>query len=181
MTVYFLDNNLILVNNKKVINKKVKSINKGYIINRDLFINEFLGIVKKEKIKIKLLNSRVIVIKNTYFREADIFFIENIMNEIGFLKVDFLDIRNFWEKDNVYVELNTNYMIINFDKGLYFDLDYFKDIPKIITYFKETFNKDIYLYGTNKNIVNIRIKNKLIYYFDNYDTFIVDNILKLEK
>ena len=53
MIIFWADNELYIVNNKDIINYKLKSINKGYIINKELFINEFSKIIKKEKIKLK--------------------------------------------------------------------------------------------------------------------------------
>ena len=37
----------------------------------------------------------------------------------------------FLEDKYTYIEVNNTYMVINLDKGIYFDLEYFKDIPKI--------------------------------------------------
>ena len=55
MLVYVVDNIINVIYKKQVYTGKFKSINKGYIINKDEFMNEFLKFLKKEKIKGKRL------------------------------------------------------------------------------------------------------------------------------
>ncbi len=181
MILFIEDNKLFIINKKVVHDYKCKSINKGFIINKDMFINEFLKIIKKEKIKLKMLGNDIKIVKNSYFKEADIYYLENILNELGFLKIEYIDIKDFFKDEATYIEVNNTYMIINLDEGLYLDLDYYKDIPKILNYFNVLLNKNIVFFGLNKNIPFIKVMNKDVFYMDNYQNYIPESLLKVEK
>ena len=180
MFIFLSDNEIFIINKQKIINNKLKSISKGYIINKDEFINEFGKLLKKEKIKLKILASNIKIIKNSYFKKADLFYFENIFNELGFGKIEFLDIKELFNKEATYIEINNTYLVIN-DLGLYLDLNYYKDIPRIIEYFADLLNDKIILYGLNKIIPLIKLKNKEVFYVDNYLKFIPDSLLKVNK
>lgn len=85
------------------------------------------------------------------------------------------------ESNATYIEINEEYMVINLDKGVYLDLEYFKDIPQILEYFKAYFKEDVVLFGTNKNIAQIKMKNKFLYHLENSATYINDSLLKVKK
>ena len=176
MTIYLVDNIINLIYKKRLIQSKFKSVDKGYIINKDLFMNEFGKLIKSAKIKGKFLGFNIEVINNSYFSVSDTFFMENIFLELGFLKVIFKNINDFFD-NKTYIEVNNTYMVINLDKGIYLDLDYFKDIPKILEYFKDIIKEDIVLFGVNKKIPEIKLVNRDIYYLQNKETFIIDNLL----
>ncbi|MDE5539476.1 MAG: hypothetical protein K2J20_03210, partial [Bacilli bacterium] len=67
------------------------------------------------------------------------------------------------------------------NKGIMLDLDYFKDIPYVLNYFQSYYKEDIILFGKNKNIPNIKVKDKNVYYFENYQDCITDSLLKVNK
>ena len=181
MIIFWADNELYIVNNKDIINYKLKSINKGYIINKELFINEFSKIIKKEKIKLKLLGNKIKIVKNSYFKESDLFYIEDIFNELGFLKIEYIDIKEFFREEGTFIEVNNSYLVLNIEDGIYLDLDYFKDIPRILNYFGEMIKKEIIFFGLNKNIPLLKVNNKDVYYMDNFQKFIPDSLLKIKK
>ena len=85
------------------------------------------------------------------------------------------------ESNATYIEINEEYMVINLDKGVYLDLEYFKDIPQILEYFKAYFKEDVVLFGTNKNIAQIKMKNKFLYHLENSATYINESLLKVKK
>lgn len=180
MIIYLCDNELFIINKKHIISNKLKSIDKGFIINKEEFINEFLKIIKKEKIKIKLLNNSIKIVNNTYFHSSDLFYLENIFNELGFEKIEFLDIKELLSDNATYLEINNTYLVIT-NEGIYLDLDYFKDIPKILEYFDKILKNKIILFGQNKIIPLIKVNNKEIFYFDNYQKFVLESLLKVEK
>ena len=179
MIIYIVDNEINIIDKQKVYTSKFKSINKGYIISKKDFMEEYVTFLKKEKIKSKLLNNKIEIIFNSFYTESDKFYFENIFLELGYLKVEFKNQLDILEDKYTYIEINNTYMVINLDKGIYFDLEYFKDIPKIIDYFN--YDKDIVLFGKNKNIRNIKLKNRNLYYIDKADTFIIDSLLKVNK
>ena len=117
--------------------------------------------------------------------ESDRFYLENIFVDLGYLKVEFKDINEILgvrDKENIlYVELDKGYMVVYLDRGIYLDLDFFQDIPKILQYFLEYFDRDIILFGTNKMVSQIKLKDKMVYYIDKPDTYIEKCLLKVKK
>lgn len=183
IVVFIVDDFINIVYNNRVINKKLSNvIDKGFIVNKSNFIEEFIKLSKKEKIKTKLFGEIITIVKNSFYSISDVAFIENIFNELGFLKVDYLDIKELFSlEDATFIEINNSYMVINFDIGLYFDLDYFKDIPRILDYFSLFIKEDLILFGTNKNIPKINVKNKKVYYYDNFENYIAESLLRVKK
>ena len=177
MLVYVVDNIINVIYKKQVYTGKFKSINKGYIINKDEFMNEFLKFLKKEKIKGKFWGTAIEIIDNSYFGVSDKFFLENIFLELGFIKVNFKNIKDLFLDDKTFIEVNNTYMVINLDKGIYLDLDYYKDIPKILDYFKDLIEKDIVLFGVNKKITEIKLRDRDVYYLQNREKYIIDSLL----
>ena len=165
MIIYLCDDELFIIDKKRIINNKLNSICKGLIVNKEMFINEFLKIVKKEKIKLKLLNNSIKIVNNTYFHSSDLFYIENIFNELGFEKIEFLDIKELLSDDVTYLEINNTYL----------------DIPRILDYFAKILKNKIILFGQNKIIPLIKVNNKEVFYIDNYQKFIPESLLKVEK
>lgn len=75
MTLFFVDDFLNIVYKDRVIQNKLKDIiSKGYIVDRSRFVEEFLKIIKKEKIKGKLFGDNINIVCNSYFSSSYIFF-----------------------------------------------------------------------------------------------------------
>lgn len=183
MIVYIVENSFHCVYKNRIISVDLKNcIQKGYIVNKEVFMQEFNKILKKEKIKTKLFGDNITFVNNGYFSIGDLFFLESIFNDLGFIKVDFLDIRELFPDMNViFVEVNESYIIIYLKDILYLDLTYFKDIPAILNSLKSFFDKDIAFFGLNKSIPNIHIKNVYSYYVENYKNYITQSLLKVKK
>ncbi len=183
LTLYFVDDVMYIFYKERVIDVRLSNIvSKGIIVDREKFIDEFTKILKKEKIKGKLFGDNIYVVKNVFYNVRDIFFLDSIFLELGFLKVIYLDIKKYISKNNTtYIEVNNSYMIIYVQDGIFLDLDYFKDLPRILDYFKNVYHGDLVLFGRNKNIPNIKLENKQIYYFENFSTYVVDGLLKVNK
>jgi len=183
IVVFIVDDFINVVYNNRVINKKLNNvIDRGFIVDKNSFIEEVIKLFKKEKIKTKLFGENIAIVKNSFYSVSDIAFITNIFNELGFLKVDYLDIKElFSSEDATFIEINNSYLVINLDKGLYFDLDYFKDIPRILDYFSLFIKEDLILFGTNKNIPKINVKNKKVYYYDNFENYVIKSLLRVKK
>lgn len=183
MIIYIVEDILHCVYKGRLISITLKNcIQKGYVMNKDNFIQEFNKMIKKEKIKTKLFGDNITFVNNGYFSKGDLFFIHNIFSELGFVKIDFLNIKEILPlMDVIYVEVNNTYMVIYLDKILYLDLSYFKDIPSIIYILKPFLNKDIAFLGLNKCIPNIHIKNICSYYIENYNIYITQSLLKVKN
>ena len=176
MIIFIVDDILKIIYKKRVIKCKLKDvIVKGRIVNKSSFMEEFMKIQKKEKIKLKFLGENIEVIKDSFYLVSDLAFIENIFLELGFNKVIFKDIKDYYEDKYSIIELNNSYMVV---KDLFLDLDYFKDIVTILDYLKDYIKKDLIFWGLNKNIPKIKLKNKNVYYYENYESYLEDKILK---
>ncbi len=180
--IFLVNDEIKLIYNNKMVSWKLKSIlEKGMIINKDKFMEEFLKLMTKEKIKNKFLGDNIVIVKNSFYNNRDLFYLENIFIELGFIKVIFKDIKDFFDISATYIEMEKDYFVINFDKGIFLDLDYFKNIDNILNYFKSLMEKNVVIFGTNEDIPHINIIGKKVYYFENYNTFIEDSLLKINK
>ena len=183
MIVYIVESSFHCVYKNRIISVDLKNcIQKGYIVNKEVFMQEFNKMLKKEKIKTKLFGDNITFVNNGYFSIGDLFFLESIFNDLGFIKVDFLDIRDLFPDMNViFVEVNESYIIIYLKDILYLDLTYFKDIPAILNSLKSFFDKDIAFFFLYKSIPNIHIKSVYSYYIENYKNYITQSLLKVKK
>lgn len=181
LVIYFCDNIIYILYNGKIIEKKLKSLKRGLVVNRTDFIENFENIIKKEKIKSSFFGDKIYVVKDVYFRESDLFYLENIFNDLGFVKVKFLNILDYFMEDYTYIGIFSNYIIFYLDKPVLLDLNYFKDFPKLIEYFEDYYNNYVILFGSNINIPNIHSNVINIYYIDNYKTYIPQSLLKVKK
>ncbi len=181
--LFLVEDILNIIYNNKSIEVVLKDIlYQGNIIDRAKFMEEFIKVLKKEKIKGKLFGDDVYIVLNSYYTVRDKYFLESVFLELGFLKVIWIPIKDVLpDEAAIYIEINNSYMVINLDKGLFIDLNYFKDIPKILMQFLDGDKSDIVLFGKNKNIPFIKLKNKNIYYFENYLHYITESLLKVKK
>lgn len=181
LIVYFCDNTVSIIYNTRVISQKLDSIYQGLVVDRIKFIESFIQILKKEKIKTKLFGDKIYIVKDAYFNGRDQFYLENIFLELGFVQVLFFDIHNLFECDYTYIGVFQDYIVFYLDKPVFLELYYFKDFPKLLSYFREYYQSYVVLFGTNKNILNINNLDFNIYYIDNYKDFIVKSLLKVKK
>lgn len=181
LIVYFCDNTVSIIYNTRVISQKLDSIYQGLVVERIKFIESFMQILKKEKIKTKLFGDKIYIVKDAYFNQRDQFYLENIFLELGFVQVLFLDIHKLFDANYTYIGIFQDYIVFYLDKPVFLELYYFKDIPKLLSYFKEYFASYIVLFGSNKNIPYINNLSFNIYYIDNYQDYIVKSLLKVKK
>ena len=181
LIVYFCDNIVSIIYNTRVISQKLDSIYQGLVVDRIKFIESFMQILKKEKIKTKLFGDKIYIVKDAYFNQRDQFYLENIFLELGFVQVLFLDIHKLFDANYTYIGIFQDYIVFYLDKPVFLELYYFKDIPKLLSYFKEYFQSYIVLFGSNKNIPYINNLSFNIYYIDNYKDYIVKSLLKVKK
>ena len=181
LIVYFCDNVVHIVYKREVISKKLDSISRGLVVNRTSFMESFLEILKKEKIKSKLFGDKIYIVKDVYLKPSDLFYLESIFADLGFIKVVFLDIKEYFNEDYTYIGIFQDYMVFYLDNSVFIDLKYFKDFPKLIEYFKDYYQKFVLLFGTNKNIPNIHSNLVYIYYIDDFQNYITQSLLKVKK
>lgn len=181
LIVYFCDNVIRIIYNGKVIDKKLDCVKWGRVVERTKFIDSFLEILKKEKIKSKLFGDKIYLVKDVYLQPSDLFYLESIFTDLGFVKVQFLDIKDYFNNDYTYVGVFQDYIVFYLDKPVVLDLYYFKDLPKLIEYFKNFYGKYVVLFGTNKNVSSVHSNSVNIYYIDDFYDYIVKSLLKVKK
>ncbi len=181
LVLYFCDDKINILYNGRVITKKLESIKNGLVVDRLNFMESFLDILKKEKIKSKLFGDKIYVVKDVYFNERDMFFLDTMFIELGFIKVIFWDIRKILDNNYTYIGVFKDYMVYYLDNPIVIRLDYFKDILKMIEYFKDYYRDYIVLFGSNDNILNMKSKILSLYYVDNYQNYITDSLLQVKK
>lgn len=183
MIIYFRDNTFYLVYKDKIIESTSKDcVKKGFLINKDLFIIEFTHMLKKERIKSKLFGSDITILKNSFYRESDCAFLENIFIELGFNKVLFMDMKDvLTDESATYIEINQSYFVVYLEDALYFDIKYFKDIPKILEYLKDNFKDYVILFGSSSLIPHIKVNGVVIYYLENPALSVLNSLLKVKK
>lgn len=183
MIVYFVEDIIYFIYKDRVIENQLKNIIcNGRIISKDLFMNAFLKIIKKEKIKGKIFGDKIVILKNSFYSNADLYFLESIFNELGYVKVEYLDMKDILPDESAtYIEINNHYMVIYLESAIYLDLNYFKDIPKILDYLKPHFKNYVILFGFNNIIPEVRVKNLDVYYLENPQKFILNSLLKVKK
>ena len=181
LIVYFCDNMIQIVYNGKVIEKKLDSIYQGLVIDRTSFMENFLSILKKEKIRSKLFGDKIYVVQDVYFKASDLFFLESIFNDLGFVKVVFVDIKEFFNEEYTYIGIFNHYIVFYLEKPVFLDLFYFFFFSKLIEYFHEYYQPYVLLFGTNKNISKIHSNLVNIYYIDQFQSYIAESLLKVKK
>lgn len=182
LILYFVDDTLEIVYNGKVIKEKLKNaINNGMIYDKERFAMEFVKIMKKEKVKIRLFGGSITIAKEPFYHPSYLFYLERVLEDIGFTTISYIDIQDLFVKDGIYIEVNNNYMIIYSDKAILIDISVFKDIPNTIEHILGLHDQNILLFGKNKNIPSVKLQNNAVYYFENYNNFITQSLLKVKK
>lgn len=181
MILYFVDNYLHIIYKNKLFSHSLKSLNKGFIINKPLFMEEFIETCKKERIKGKLFGDSIQVV-NSFYTNSQQFYLESIFSELGFLKTEFVSVLDYLPvEDATYLEINQTYFVLYLEQPLFFDFNLFLDIPKLLDYFKNVTKDNYILFGNNDIIPDIQIKNKTVYYIDQYKDYILKSLLKVKK
>ena len=181
MMVYFSDNTLFVLYQDRVIRKSMDSIEKGQVIDAKGFMDSFLELLKKEKIRSKLFGDKIYVVKDVYYTVRDLFFWENLFTQLGFVKVLFFDILDLFKDKYTYIGVFKDYMVFYLDDPIVLSFNYFKDIPRMINYFKEYYHDYVLLFGSNDNIPNICSNLANLYYVDDYKNYIISSLLKVKK
>lgn len=181
LVVYFYDNVVSIVYKDRVIKQELDSISEGLVVNRTSFMESFVSIIKKEKIKSKLFGDKIYVVKDAYFRSSDLFYLESMFMEMGFIKVIFKNIEELFYEGYTYIGVFQDYVVFYLDKPAIFDLTYFKDLSKLLAYFKSYYQEYVVLFGTNPDIPKISSNLINLYYIDHYQDYITQSLLKVNK
>lgn len=154
ITLQFIENGLIILNQKEIKEYILKSVNNYQIINKDTFIEEMTLVIEKNKLNNNLLTTNInIIIDNTY-TSFYLHNIETIFKELSFNKIRFtniIDIINL-KNDELIVDISTSNIKI-LSKTLTINSHiYNKNHKSILTIYLRNLLKEhnittIYLYG----------------------------------
>ena len=67
LVVYFYDDVVNILYHNKVISRKLSSVRQGLVVDRTSFMESFLSILKKEKIKSRLFGDKIYIVQDVYF------------------------------------------------------------------------------------------------------------------
>lgn len=162
ITIDITSNGINLLNNNKVLQYELLSVNNFSVINSDLFLKEFSQIIKKENINNHFLTDNIrLIIDNTY-TSYDVANLESLWKELSFNKVITENITSILKLSNKSIAINIarNNVKIYFQHYVYHLRIYFgKYKENILLYLKEiTKNyeiKNIKLFGNYKNLKEI--------------------------
>ena len=153
--ILYLDDciNLYNKNHKKIICVKPykNTLLNGHIIDRKKFIEKFVNIKRENKLHNKLFNEKIIVIINASYKKEDKILLKEILEELNYKKVEYVNEINL-------IKIDKNMCFINFNEG-YFLLYYlnYKGNVEMKIYANDYINKALI-----KDILNIINKSKII-------------------
>lgn len=168
ITLQFIENGLIILNQDKLNKYKLKSINKYYIINKEQFIEEMSKIIDINKINNKILTDNINIIIDQTYSNLYLSNLKEIFKELSFNKIEFINIIDILKPK---------------DEELIIDISH--NSIKII--YKDTIIQSNIYYSKYKSILSIYLKNILkiynIKYLYIYGTYPFTNkfIEELEK
>lgn len=192
--ILYLDDYINLYNknsHKLIVTKPYKkTLESGFIIDKEKFIEKFNMILENHKLKNNFFSENIIVIINNMYNSQSKFLIKEVMEDLNYKKVTFINESNFLKINQNVIYINCNYEYFYF---LYTGLEgniqcnlYKNDLVNrnIIKYIIKLINKPkIILYGKNyKEIKNILEKSKIDYYiFEETENLIIKFLLNSKK
>ena len=182
MNVLYLDDYINYYSEKlnKIISLKPykDTLRNGYIINRIKFIKIFDKLLKD--IKPGLLNESITVIINNYATYEDKLLLKDVLNELNYKKVLFVNEERLLKvnKNKIYINCNSSYFYIlhiNYNGNL--NLEMYKNIELNRNIIIELIKKQsVILYGKNiKDFINVLDNNNINYYvYENYSNVLIE-------
>ena len=187
MDILYLDDYINFYNNKvyKIIPYKY-TLREGKIINKEKFIKKMTKELNKIGIKNKLFTSSIKVIINNNYSQIDKEVIKEVMMELNYKNVIFIQELSYLDinKNKIFINCNYEYFYIlftdmygNTEMNIYKNDVYNKSI--FINLIDNFYDRDIFLYGKNSDeferILNIY---KIDYYiYEEKDNLIMKKIL----
>lgn len=192
---YFHDNKVTFTKKEEIkhYSFSVDCLQYGKIIHIERFIKELKSFLKKEKIY-TLISPNLLFIVPSNFYNVDREILLMSFNSVGINKIEFQYESNFYpEKANtILLNIHETYLIesknINKQaKCLHYPFNLFKDKKQLIeTIIQKNKENSYLLIGTNKEIPKFvdlfkNHQNCTIHYYNNYQTYIIEQALKIYK
>ena len=172
--------NIIFKEKKYTFNPSRIAFNKGIIISRDKFINEYLNFCKKNSLLKNKWFQKNLVIYNDIGSLNDLRQIKYIFNEISYKEVNYVSIKNIvklTKKDSYiigeenyrihYIDINNNKQVLNINKNILT----LKEITLLLN--NKLKNKNLYILSEDKNIEKIISNCNLNYFFSKKAEFLL--------
>lgn len=165
ITLQFIQNGILLLNNNEIKDYTLKSVDNYKIINKEQFILDITEVLKDSKINKSLLTDNInIIIDNTYSNlEKDN--ITNIFTELSFNEITFLELTKLFnlKKQELLIDLSTNNIKIYYLNEVIDQKVYFNKYNQILSVLLKNIIsihtiKTVKLFGNNcnnKSIINI--------------------------
>ncbi|MBE6161007.1 MAG: hypothetical protein E7158_02130 [Firmicutes bacterium] len=178
---YFVDNILFVYNVKtKEISKYVFTnyICDGRIIKPKILIKRINNILKNNKLTKIFANQHAIIIYGPNLKYIDKKIILDVFLECNFKDIKLINTKNLVD-NKPHIEINDNYLIYYKDKKYTFiKFNEFINIQLILKLILKKEKNNVLLLGINPNINNLsKIDNKLLFY-ENFDRYYIDKIIK---
>ncbi len=165
ITLQFIQNGILLLNNNDIQEYKFKSVDNYKIINKDQFISETTQVLKDTKINNSLLTDNINIIVDNTYSVIEKENITNIFTELSFNKITYLELTKLFnlKKQELLIDLSTNnikiyYMNEVIDQKVYFN-KYTQILSILLKNIIEIHSiKTIKLFGNkcnNKNIISL--------------------------
>lgn len=170
--ILYLDDYINLYNKKShklIIVKPYKNtLRNGFVIDREKFIKKFNKILDTHNLKRNFFNESLNVIINNLYSKEDKLFIKELLENLNYKNIAFVQELEYLEIDKNTLYINCNYTYFYF---IYTDI--IGNI-EINLYKNNQINKELFC-----NILKLLNKNVVILYGKNYKE--IENILKREK
>ena len=189
--LYLVDNYIYLYNKKRdnlYTYKLDKNILKnGIIADIKKFIKSYNTFLSEQNLNNNLFGDSICVIHNPEYTKADIDVLKNILENLSYSNITFINEIKLYKLNtkNAYINYNDEYLILTYIDSykqkkvlLFCNLLSINEITSLIN--KRVKKKDILVFGRSKNIDMLinRIKNNKCYHFNNDETYLLDMLKK---
>lgn len=179
ITLQFVQNGILLLQQKNILSYKLKSVDNYKVINKEQCINELTDIFNKYKINNNFFTDNINIIIDKTYTNLDIEILNNIFKELSFNKTEYLDLINLFNLNNneLLIDLSINCIKLYYNNQVLLNNVYFSKYKQVLNIYLKTLIKKhnikvIKLFGnykfTNKLLDEIEHLYKVKTYFYAY-------------
>lgn len=164
VTIQFIQDGIIVFNNKKLLKYRLSSVLNYKLINKQLFLNEVSSIIDENNINNRILTDNINIIIDSTYSDIEIDNLKLIFKELSFNKINIINLVNIFtiEEHELLMDISNNIVKIYYNNQVININVYFNKYKQILSiYLKEIVKQE--------NIKSIKI-------FGNYDE--LDSLVK---